>query len=144
LERLRGIFRYLEHVRLKDGGQEDIPRDFAHRQLLFSESGGMANISVQDFPFLLMYVCVPDSASTIRKDLLLLISGTSAACSGTWIGIRLPLAALGQSRANSSKLRLSQQHVERSVFCCWALGFTVDWNLQQSRCLVCRTGTIFR
>lgn len=119
-ERLRGIFRYLERMRLKDGGQEEIPRDLTHGQLPFPESWGTKNISTRDFSVLLLCVCVADSTSTIRKDLLLLISCTSAALSeaaSLWlqIRIRLPLSALGQSRANSSKLRLSQQGEQRAA-----------------------------
>lgn len=106
-ECLRGIFRYLEHVRLKDGGQEEIPRDLTHDQLLLPESWGTTNIASRDFPALLMCVCVADSASTFKKDLLL-ISCTCTACSaaaslGLQMRFRLLLSALGQSRGNSSK-----------------------------------------
>lgn len=77
-----------------------------------------------------MYVCVADSASTIRKDLLLLISCTSAALSeatSLWlqIRIRLSLSALGQSRANSSELRLSQQGEQRGAPSATGLGVSL-------------------
>lgn len=99
LERLRGVFRHLKCIRLKDGCKEQIPRDLTHSQLLFAESWGIAKISNGDFPVLLMYVSVADSASTVRKDLLL-ISCTSAVLSDAaslWlqIRIRLPLSVLG-------------------------------------------------